>query len=412
MIRAAAPAEKPQTPSRILATMSDDLRPPLDGVLVINAGQILAAPFCATMLAEFGADVIKLERPGTGEPNHGTISYVQDNRSQRGVTCNLQDPRGQELFRELCSHADILIENFRPGTLERLDVGPDRLREQNPGLIVVRISGYGQTGPYRDRAGFDRVALGFSGATYATGTPDGPPVRPGYMVADYSTGVFAAFGAMAALRARELNGVGQDVDIGLYEAIWKQSGSIAANYQRTGENRERTGNYFPGITPGEQFETADGHFLIVSGATQGTFVRLCDAMQQPEIVTDPRFERPGERRKNYQALHAIVGEWVRTLTLDEAQDVLAEYGVPGTKVYAASDIAADPHYAARAQIINVPSEQHGTLAQPGIVPKLSLTPGQLRHRAPTLGEHNHEVYGGLLGLSNDELAKLEADGVI
>ena len=230
--------------------MSDDLRPPLDGVLVINAGQILAAPFCATMLAEFGADVIKLERPGTGEPNHGTISYVQDNRSQRGVTCNLQDPRGQELFRELCSHADILIENFRPGTLERLDVGPDRLREQNPGLVVVRISGYGQTGPYRDRAGFDRVALGFSGATYATGTPDGPPVRPGYMVADYSTGVFAAFGAMAALRARELNGVGQDVDIGLYESIWKQSGSIAANYQRSGENRERTGNYFPGITPG------------------------------------------------------------------------------------------------------------------------------------------------------------------
>ena len=392
--------------------MSDDLRPPLDGVLVINAGQILAAPFCATMLAEFGAGVIKLERPGTGEPNHGTISYVQDNRSQRGVTCNLQEPRGQELFRELCSHADILIENFRPGTLERLDVGPDRLREQNPGLVVVRISGYGQTGPYRDRAGFDRVALGFSGATYATGTPDGPPVRPGYMVADYSTGVFAAFGAMAALRARELNGVGQDVDIGLYESIWKQSGSIAANHQRSGENRERTGNYFPGITPGEQFETADGHFLIVSGATQGTFVRLCDAMQQPEIVTDPRFERHSERRKNYQALHAIVGEWVRTLTLEQAQAVLAEYGVPGTKVYAASDIAADPHYAAREQIIDVPSEQHGTLAQPGIVPKLSLTPGQLRHRAPTLGEHNHEVYGGLLGLSNDELAKLEADGVI
>ncbi len=353
------PAFSPSRTSRILHRMPDDLRPPLDGVLVINAGQILAAPFCATLLAEFGADVIKLERPGTGEPNHGSLSYVQDNRSQRGVTCNLHDPRGQELFRSLCAHADVLIENFRPGT------------------------------------------------------PDGPPVRPGYMIADYSTGVFAAFGALTALRARELNGgLGQDVDIGLYESIWKQSGTIAAGYQRSGEIRERSGNYFPGVAPGEQFATADGHFLIISGATQGTFERLCEAMGQPQITSDPRFAERSERRRNVEALHALIGEWVQARTLEEALALLARHGVPAAKVYAASDIAADPHYAAREQIIEVPSEQHGLLAQPGIVPKLSRTPGRVRRRAPTLGEHNREVYGSLLGLSAETLAELEAEGVI
>ena len=390
----------------------NNLRPPLDGVLVINAGQILAAPFCATMLAEFGADVIKLERPRSGEPNHGSISYVQENRSQRGVTCNLQHPRGQQLFRDLCARADLLIENFRPGTLEKLEIGPERLRERNPGLVVVRVSGYGQSGPYRERAGFDRVALGFAGMTYTTGSPDGPPVRPGYMVADYSAGLVAAFGALAALRARELNGVGQDVDVALYEAIWKQSGSHAANYQRSGKNRERSGNYFPGVVPAEQFPTADGHFLIINATTQGTFERLCAAMLRADLLTDARFAEHGERRANYEPLHEIVGEWVRGLTLEAVQARLDEYGVPATKVYATSDILADPHFAAREQIVEVPSEQHGALPQPGIVPRLSRTPGAVRHRAPTLGEHNSEVYGGLLGLSQSELAELEAEGVI
>lgn len=391
---------------------NDDLRPPLDGLLVINAGQILAAPFCATMLAEFGADVIKLERPRSGEPNHGSVSYVQENRSQRGITCNLQHPRGQQLFRDLCARADVLIENFRPGTLEKLEIGPERLRERNPQLVVVRVSGYGQSGPYRERAGFDRVALGFAGMTYTTGSPDGPPVRPGYMVADYSAGLVAAFGALAALRARELNGVGQDVDVALYEAIWKQSGAHAANYRRSGKNRERSGNYFPGVVPAEQFPTADGHFLIINATTQGTFERLCAAMRRADLLTDARFAEHGERRANYEPLHEIVGEWVRGLTLEAVQSLLDECGVPATKVYATSDILADPHFAAREQIVEVPSEQHGALPQPGIVPKLSRTPGAVRHRAPTLGEHNSEVYGELLGLSESELAELEAEGVI
>ena len=392
---------------------TNGLRLPLDGMLVINAGQILAAPFCATMLAEFGADVIKLERPGSGEPNHGSISYVQENRSQRGVTCNLAHPDGKQLFRRLCARADVLIENFRPGTLEKMGVGPDSLRDENPGLVCVRVSGYGQTGPYRERAGFDRVALGFAGMTYTTGTPDGPPVRPGYMVADYSAGVFAAFGALAALRARDVNGgLGQDVDVALYEAIWKQSGAHASTYMLSGANRERSGNYFPGVVPAEQFETSDGHFLIINATTQGTYERLCDAMGRPELVEDERFKERDARRANHAAIHEIVGRWIETLTLEGAQDALDRAGVPATKVFATSDILADDHYAARDQVVDVPSEQHGVLPQPGVVPRLSATPGSVKHRAPTLGEHNREVYGGMLGCSDAELERLAAEGVI
>ena len=392
---------------------TNNLRPPLDGVLVINAGQILAAPHCATMLAEFGADVIKVERPGSGEPNHGTISYVQENRSQRGVTCNLADPRGKELFRKLCERADVLIENFRPGTLEKMDLAPDSLRELNAGLVVTRVSGFGQTGPYRERAGFDRVALGFAGMTYQTGWADGPPVRPGYMVADYSAGVFAAMGTLMALRARDVNGgVGQDVDVALYEAIWKQSGTHASQFSMTNQNRERSGNYWPGVVPAEQWETADGHHLIINATTQGTFERLVAAMQRPDLLSDPRFAVHRDRRQNYEAIHEIVGDWIGGLTLEQVQQLLDKHGVPATKVYATSDVMSDEHYVAREQIVDVPSEQHGELPQPGIVPRLSKTPGGVKHRAPTLGEHNYEVYGGMLGVSDDELAQLAVDGVI
>ncbi len=394
-------------------TTSDSLRLPLDGVLVINAGQILAAPFCATMLAEFGADVIKLERPGTGEPNHGTISYVQENRSQRGVTCNLADPRGKDLFRQLCARADVLVENFRPGTLEKMGLAPDSLRENNRGLVVTRVSGYGQTGPYSARAGFDRVALGFAGMTYTTGTPDRPPVRPGYMVADYSAGVFAAMGTLMALRARDINGgAGQDVDVALYEAIWKQSGTHASQYFLTGESRERSGNYWPGVVPAEQFATSDGQWLIINATTQGTFERLVAAMNQPDLLSDPRFAIHADRRRNHEAIHEIVGQWVGSLTLEQVQQLLDKHGVPATKVYATADVVADEHVAAREQVVDVPSEQHGALPQPGIAPRLSMTPGAVKHRAPTLGEHNREIYGGMLGLSDDDLDALSADGVI
>ncbi len=392
--------------------MSDPLPSALSGIRVINAGQILAAPFCSSVLAEFGAEVIKVENPDGGDPNRSNLSFHQDNRGQKSVTLNLQTDKGRDLFRRLTDTADILVENFRPGTLEKLGVAPDSLRETNPGLVAVRVSGYGQTGPYKDKAGFDRVALGFSGITYVTGYPDRPPVRPGYFVADYGAGIFGAFGAMAALEARRHTGQGQDVDVALYEAVWRQSGAHVAGYGRSGNNRERSANYFPGVVPAEQFETADGHFLIINATTQRVFDRLCMAMGKPELSDDPRFNARDVLRENHAAIHEIVGEWVASLPLEECQARLDKAGVPATKVYSTADIVEDPHYAAREQVVEVEADGIGPMLQPGIVPRLTGTPGRIAHRAPRLGEHNDEVYLNTLGVPKDEYDALREEGVI
>lgn len=384
----------------------------LNGVRVINCGQILAAPFCSTLLGEFGAEVIKVEQPVTGDPNRGNVSFAQDNRGQRSVTIDLHHAKGQALFRRLTDTADILVENFRPGTLERFNVAPDELRKTNPGLIAVRFSGYGQTGPYKDRAGFDRVALGFSGITYVTGYPDRPPVRPGYFVADYGSGMFGAFGAVTALHARRLTGVGQDVDMALYESVWRMSGTHVANYGMNGENRERSGNYFPGVVPAEQFETADKEYLIINATTQRVFERLCEAIGQPELVTDPRFTPRKNLVANHEAIEAIVGAWIAQHQYLDCQRIFDQFGVPASKVYATRDIVGDPHYHAREQVLSVDSVEWGPLLQPGIVPRLTGTPGKVHGRAPKLGEHNEEVFCGMLGVSADELASLRAEGVI
>lgn len=384
----------------------------LAGIRVISAGQILAAPFCATLFAEFGAEVIKVEPPGTGEANRGNLSFEQDNRGQKSVTLDLARGEGRALFRRLTAAADVLIENFRPGTLEAWGLAPDALREENPGLVVVRISGYGQDGPYRDRAGFDRVALAFSGITAVTGYPDRPPVRPGYFIGDYGAGIFAAFGALAALRARDLTGRGQDVDVALYEAVWRMSGTHAANFGLTGRDRPRSGNYYPGVVPAEQFETADGHYLVINATTQRSFERLCAAIGQPELVADPRFTPRQNLLANHEAIHAILRDWAAGLTLAEAQAELDRHGVPASKVYQVSDIVADDHYAAREQVVTVDSPVFGPILQPGVVPRLTATPGAVPGRAPLLGEHNREVYQGLLGLTDAEIERLAAAGII
>jgi crotonobetainyl-CoA:carnitine CoA-transferase CaiB-like acyl-CoA transferase len=379
---------------------------------VVSVGQILAAPYCSTLFAEFGAEVIKVEQPGVGDPNRDNLSFWQDNRGQKSVTLDLHHAEGKALFRRLCDTADILVENFRPGTLEKWDLSPDSLRETNPGLIAVRISGYGQTGPYKDRASFDRVALAFSGMTYTTGYADRPPVRPGFFIADYGAGTFAALGAMVALQARHATGKGQDVDVALYEAAFRMSGTYIGGYGQTGEGRERSGNYFPGVVPAEQFETSDGHFLVINCTTQRAFERLCEAIGQPGLVQDERFTPRRNLLKNYQAIHAILGAWVGARPLDECQRILDEFGCPATKVYSASDIAADPQYAARDQVVTVETLAYGNTLQPGVVPLLTGTPGVVPGRAPALGEHNSEVLGGFLGLSDAELERLKANGVV
>ncbi len=393
-----------------MSTEPDRISGALDGVRVVNAGQIIAGPFTATLLAEFGADVIKVEAPAN--PAVRTVQFAQDHRGQRGVTLNLRHPDGAALFRKLCAESDVLVENFRPGTLERLGLAPDDLREENPGLIAVRISGYGQTGPYRDRTGFDRVALGFSGMTYVTGDADRAPVRPGYFVADYGTGAFAAYGVVLALRARELTGRGQDVDMGLFEAPWRMSGTHLPNYGLSGENRERAGNYYPGVVPAEQFETSDRHHLIINATTQRPFERLCEAIGQPELVQDPRFTPREALVANAHAIHDIIRPWVAERTLEENLRILDEYAVPCTKVYATSDIVADPQYEAREQVLTIEAPDGTPLLQPGIVPRLTDTPGSVSRRAPNPGEHNDEVFGELLGVPSDELDRLRNEGAI
>ena len=392
--------------------MDQSLPQALTGVRVVSCGQILAAPYCSTMLAEFGAEVIKVEQPGVGDPNRDNLSFWQDNRGQKSVTIDLRVPDGNALFRRLCDTADIVIENFRPGTLESWGLAPDSLRESNPRLISVRISGYGQTGPYKDKASFDRVALAFSGMTYTTGYGDRPPVRPGFFVADYGAGIYAAFGALAALQARQHTGLGQDVDVALYEAAFRMSGTYIGGYGQTGEGRERSGNFFPGVVPAEQFETADGHYLVINCTTQRAFVRLCEAMDQPGLATDERFSPRRNLVKNAHAMHGILGAWVGARTLAEAQARLDEFGCPATKVYSAADIVADPQYAARDQVVTVESLAYGPTLQPGVVPRLTATPGRIPFRAPSLGEHNDEVFGGLLGISADEITRLQSANII
>lgn len=385
---------------------------PLAGIRVISAGQILAAPFCSTLFAEFGAEVIKVEPPGTGDTNRGNVSFAQDNRGQKSVTLDVTKAEGKALFRRLTDASDILVENNRPGALEKWGLAPDSLRETNPGLVCVRISGYGQTGPYRERAGFDRVALAYAGITGLTGYADRPPVRPGYFVADYGAGIFAAFGAMVALKAREQTGRGQDVDMALYEATWRMSGAHLPNYGLSGKNRERDGNYFPGVVPAEQWRTSDGHDIVINATTQRAFVKLCAAMERPELPEDPRFTPRSNLMANYKAIHEIIGEWVAERTLAECQEILDRFGVPATKVNQVSDIVADPHFHARNQVISVDSVEWGQLLQPGIVPILTETPGSVPSRAPLLGEHNVEIYQGLLGVSDAEFKQLTAAGII
>ncbi len=392
--------------------MDQPLPQALTGIRVVSTGQILAAPYCSTMLAEFGAEVIKVEQPGIGDPNRDNLSFWQDNRGSKSVTIDLRVPEGNALFRRLCDTADILIENFRPGTLEKWGLAPDSLRESNPRLISVRISGYGQTGPYKDRASFDRVALAFSGMTYTTGYADRPPVRPGFFVADYGAGIYAAFGALAALQARQHTGRGQDVDVALYEAAFRMSGTYIGNYGQTGQERERSGNFFPGVVPAEQFETADGHFLVINCTTQRAFVRLCEAMERPELATDERFTPRKNLVKNARAIHEILGAWVAARSLEACQARLDAFGCPATKVYNAADIVADPQYAARDQVVTVETLAYGQVLQPGIVPRLTETPGRISSRAPTLGEHNIEVFQGILGLSAEEMTRLQAANVI
>ncbi len=400
--------------------MSDRL--PLKGIRVLDLGTLLAGPFGATLLGDFGAEVIKVEQPGRGDTLRGTprdgkaarpLRWLVDARNKKSVTLNLRVQEGQALLRELVTHVDVVVENFTPGTLERWNLGWDHLAAANPGLIMVRVSGYGQTGPYANRPGYDRIALGFSGYMYPTGFPDRYPVRPAFPTADYNTATFGAFAAMLALYERDANGgQGQMIDLALYEPPFRITSDLLANFVRNGENRERIGNRNPDFAPAGTFETKDGRYVQIAAGGDKVWERLAQAMDRAELAEDPRYATSRERIQRADELEALLAEWIQARDFAEVESKLVAANVPVGGIYRAEDIAEDPHFMARETFIHVEDPEAGSVAMPGIIPKLSGTPGRVESTGPAIGQHNQEIYGDLLGRSDAELSALREGGVI
>ena len=400
---------------------------PLAGIRVLDLGTRVAAPFAATLLADLGAEVIKVELPGPGDfmrtigpfLDGYSLFWAVEGRSKKSVTCDLRKPAGQALLKRLVPLADVVVENFQPGTLESWGLGYDVLAALNPGIVLTRVSVYGQTGPYRDRPGLDRNGIALGGLLYITGYPDRPPVRPGLIVSDYLTGVFNAFAIVSALyerdrRARETGAAprGQWVDLSLYESILRIMEHTLAAYDRLGVVREREGNRLRNSAPLDNWETKDGKYVCIIAAGDGLFPRLCRALCREDLLQDPRFGTMALRARHGDAINAIVAEWCRARTAREIQDVLEAHEVPFGVACSVADIFADPQVQARGDIETVDDPVIGPVRMQGVYPRFSRTPGAIRSGAPRLGEHNDPVYRGLLGLSAEEVEALRRDGVI
>lgn len=395
---------------------------PLAGVRVLDIGILIAGPFGATMLGDFGAEVIKVEQPGVGDALRGTPvdgkanrsgNWLVEGRNKKSVTLNLRVEAGQNILKELVKQSDVLFENFTPGTLERWGIGWEDLKAINPRLIMVRVSGYGQYGPYSKRAGYDRIALGFSGYMYPTGFPDRYPVRPAFPTADYNTGTFGALSAMLALYHRDMHdGEGQMIDLALYEPTFRITGEMMTKYAQTGVNRERIGNRNPTFSPAGTFETSDGRLVQIAAGGDKVWQRLAEAMGMAELATDERYARSRARIERADELEQLLADWVGKHSFAEVEEKLVGGNVPFGGIYTAADIAHDQHYAARDNLVTVPDAEQGEVSMPGIIPKMADTPGRILHAGPPIGQHNAEVYGGLLNMSEDALAALAKDGVI
>ncbi|MEQ6917042.1 CaiB/BaiF CoA transferase family protein [Halomonas aquatica] len=395
---------------------------PLDDLKVLELGQLIAGPYCGQVLADFGAEVIKVEPPGkgdamrewgeadseTGEPLWWNVIA----RNKKSLTLDLRQPRGQELLRELASQADVLIENFRPGTMERWGLGYDVLSLDNPGLIMVRVTGFGQEGPYASRAGFASVCEAMGGLRYVSGYPDRPPVRVGISLGDTLAGVHAAMGALIALHQRERSGRGQVVDSAIFESVLAMMENLIPEYARSGKVRERSGSFLPKIAPSNAYPARDGRDVII-GANQDTvFRRLCEAMGQPGLADHPDFATHRARGEHQQAIDEVVTGWTRSHDAQDIVDRLAEAGVPAGLVYTAPDMLADPHIRAREAITEVPDRHGKPLPMQNVFPRLNQTPGRIRHVGPALGEHTDEILADWLGVGPESLDGLRADHVI
>ena len=393
---------------------------PLDGVRVIEFGTLIAGPFCTRVLAEFGAEVIKIEAPGSGDPlrkwrkMHGDTSlwwYVQA-RNKQSVTLNLKSPEGAELARRLIAGADIVVENFRPGVMEKLGLGWDALSADNPGLVMVRLSGFGQTGPYHERPGFGAIGESMGGLRYITGYADRPPVKTGISIGDSIAALWAALGALMALRHREVNGgAGQVVDVALYEAVFAMMESLVPEFDAFGFVRERTGNVMPGITPSNTHTARDGKHIVIGGNGDAIFKRLMHLIERSDLGDDPTLAGNNGRDARADEIYAAIDHWVARHDAKTVLDALEAAQVPASPVYSAADMFADPQYLARQMIETMTLASGDSLKAPGVVPKLSATPGGTEWPGPALGEHTDRVFQAL-GLSAKRIARLREEGVL
>ena len=397
---------------------------PLAGVRVIELGMLLAGPFTGRLLGDLGAEIIKVEPPGQPDPmrewGHAryegrSLWWPVQSRNKKCVTLNLREERGQEVLLRLAEQSDVLVENFRPGTLERWNIGPAQLLEANPKLVVCRVSGYGQTGPYAPRAGFASVAEAMGGIRYINGFPGEPPPRIHLSLGDSLAGMYAVMGVLAALYKRDALGFGrgQVIDVSLMEACFSLLESTVTEYDRLKIVREPGGTGLKGVAPSNIFKSSDGKWMVIAANADKVFSRLCDAMGQPELAEDPRFATHLARGANQEELEGIVTAWAGGRTAAEIDDVLNEAGVICGPIYTIADIFSDEHYWAREMLLKHVDPDFGEYIGPGIVPKLSETPGEVRWSATwDEGSHNEDVYGGLLGLTGDELARLKEAGVL
>lgn len=392
---------------------------PLDGLKVVELGQLIAGPFATKLLGEFGADVIKIEPPGTGDPlrkwrilEEGTsLWWHVQSRTKRSVTLDLRTEEGQEMVRRLAAEADVIVENFRPGTLEGWGLGYEDLAAHNPRLIMVRVSGFGQTGPYRNKPGFGVIGEAMGGLRYLTGQPDEPSVRVGVSIGDSLSALYAVIGTLLALQERQRSGLGQEIDVALYESVFAMMESLLPEYDATGHVREPSGSALPGITPSNAYRTQQGDYVLIAGNGDSIFKRLMQVIGRDDLAQNPAMAHNDGRSQHAQEIDAAIEAWTQTRERDEILRLLEEARVPAGYPYTAADIASDPHYLAREMIQTVTRADGRSLKVPGVLPKLSATPGRLGQGGPSLGAHTDEVLDEL-GIDTETREKLRHAGII
>ena len=393
---------------------------PLSGIKVIEIGTLIAAPFAARMLAEFGAEVIKIEAMGQGDPlrkwrklHEGTsLWWYLQSRNKKSLALDLKSPEGLGLIKQLLGDADVLIENLRPGGLEKLGLGWDVLQALNPKLTLVRISGYGQTGPYRDRPGFGAIGEAMGGIRYTTGNPDSPPARVGVSLGDSLASLHAVIGAlMSLLRVKTGQGVGQVVDVSLAESVFNLMESLVPEYDMLGHVRERSGGALPGIAPSNTYLTADGAYVVIAGNSDPIYKRLMHTIGRADLAEAPEYAHNDGRAAKSGLLDAAITHWTSSLPIDQVLSALEAAEVPAGRIYSVADIVSDPHYQARDMLLNAQLPGGVSVKMPGIVPKLSETPGGVNWQGPSLGQHTDDILGSL-GLTGADIQRLKTAGVV